>query len=210
MALVALAASMLVGGMLIYLLGRAPGSAWLLPVRWQIDWQTHLQGAAGAMQGADAGWVGSVGLWLPSFVHAFSFSVLTAWLLPHRPAWAARACGFWAVVDSLAEIGQHPSVAPSLAAAIAAALDGAPLATQLGRYFTRGSFDAADVMAGLAGCASAWLALRWALRRGESRPGDIARDVARDVARNAPRNAPALSVSKFRHAFMNQMREIQK
>ncbi len=39
-------------------------------------------------------------------VAMYAFSVLTALLLPRRPAFAATACLVWALIDTLAEIGQ--------------------------------------------------------------------------------------------------------
>lgn len=152
-ALALLAGLALVLGVLVYLVDRPPGSAWLLPSQWQA--------APGGR-----GWFGAAGLWLPSFVHAFAFSVLSAWLLPQRSAFAAGACLSWALIDTLAECGQHPSLAPLAASAIERAFGHSSAAVQAGRYFTHGSFAVADVAAGLAGSALALLALRGALRHG--------------------------------------------
>jgi hypothetical protein len=145
-ALAATAGLALLLGAAVYLVDRPAGSAWLVPAAWQ---------AATPGRG-----FGSIGQWLPSLVHAFAFSVWTAWLLPRRAGFAASACLGWAVVDSLAEIGQHAAVSAPLAAVLAAAFDGAPLAMRLARYFTLGTFDPADLAAGLAGSALAYLALR--------------------------------------------------
>lgn len=139
-------------GAAVYLVDRPAGSAWLVPAAWQAATPGHGFGALGA--------------WLPSFVHAFAFSVLTAWWLPRRPAFAAAACIGWAVVDSLAEIGQDASVAAPLAATLLAAFDGAPAAARLARYLSQGTFDPADLLAGLAGSALAFLALRRFVLRG--------------------------------------------
>jgi len=139
-ALMALAA-----GTGVYLLDRAPGSAWLLPAAWQAA--------------SPGGWFGGAGLWLPSLVHAFAFSVLTACLLPRRRAAAAGACAAWAAVDTLAECAQHPAWSAPLATALERAFDGSRLAVPIGQYFVRGSFDVADVIAGLAGSLLAFAAL---------------------------------------------------
>jgi hypothetical protein len=133
-------------GTAVYLLDRPAGSAWLIPAAWQ--------------SATPGRWFGPFGPWLPSLAHAFAFSVLTALALPRRPGYAAAACVAWAVVDTLAEIGQHPAFAGALAAALAAAFDGAAAAVRLGRYFTMGSFDAADLAAGWTGSALAFVALR--------------------------------------------------
>lgn len=150
--LAALAVLLLLLGTLVYLFDRPAGSAWLIPPRWQV--------------GSGAAWFGHVGAWLPSLVHAFAFSILTALVLPWRPGFAASSCGAWALIDTLAECGQHAAVSASLAAGIESAFDGARWAVQVGHYFTRGSFDVADIAAALAGCALAFAALSCTMQRG--------------------------------------------
>ncbi|MBI5716760.1 MAG: hypothetical protein HZC37_03640 [Burkholderiales bacterium] len=129
----------------VYLLDRPAGSAWLIPAAWQA--------------GAPGAWFGAIGAWLPSFVHTFAFSVLVAWLLPRRLAFIAAACLSWALVDTLAEYGQHAAVSSSVASALEAWFSHSQVAMQVGRYFTQGSFALADVAAGLAGSAAAFVAL---------------------------------------------------
>ena len=163
--LAASAALIFAAGMMVYLFDRPAGSAWLLPAHWQ------------AASGAS--WFGPAGAWLPSFAHGFAFSLLTALVLPPQPRFAAAACIGWAVIDTLAELGQHRAVSGWLASAIESALGGAPWAVQIGRYLSRGSFDPADVMAGLAGCAVAWLALHAVARRHQrSSPKGVGRTVS--------------------------------
>jgi len=145
LALAFTAALTLLLGVAVYLLDRPAGSAWLIPSAWQA--------------GTPDDWFGAIGPWLPSFVHAFAFSVFTACLLPRRPGFAALACIAWALVDAVAEFGQHPTVSAPIVAGLQWAFDGAPLAVRVGRYFTQGAFDAADLAAGLAGSALAFLAL---------------------------------------------------
>lgn len=139
----------LLAGVLVYLLDRPPGSAWLVPSSWQ--------------HGASRQWFGPFGQWLPSFTHAFAFSLLTALCLPRRRGTLVGACAAWAAIDTLAELGQHPALSPALAEALAHALGQGPLVAQTGRYFTRGVFDLGDVVAGLAGALAAYVALRRAL-----------------------------------------------
>lgn len=158
-ALAAVAAAALLLGALIYLLDRPAGSAWLLPAQWQEAWQSRWPASSASS------WFGSAGLWLPSFVHAFAFSVLTAWQLPHRPAFAAAACAGWAFVDTLAEIGQHAAMSQDVAAAVTALLGHGSTAVHIARYFTNGSFAVADIVAALAGSAVAFAALWWAVSR---------------------------------------------
>lgn len=144
--LAALAVLALLLGTAVYLLDRPAGSAWLVPPSWQA--------------GSTGRWFGRVGPWLPSLVHAFAFSVLTALALPRRPWRCAAACTGWVAIDSLAELGQHAAVSGPLADALVTAFDGAAGAARVGRYFTMGSFDLADLVAGGAGGLLAYAALR--------------------------------------------------
>jgi hypothetical protein len=138
-------------GTAVYVLDRPAASAALLPAAWE-------RSVAGVS------WFGSVGEWLPSFVHAFSFSIFTALVLPPSPRRAAWACGSWALVDSLAELGQHHSVAAALAAALLGpdpTRPTNPVLATLARYFSQGSFDICDLAAGLTGAGLAYLGLHW-------------------------------------------------
>jgi hypothetical protein len=158
----------LTAGVLVYVLDRPAGTASLLPSVWHA--------------GSGVSWFGPAGAWLPSLVHAFAFSVLTALALPWRQRNMAAACLGWAGIDTLAEIGQHAAVSPAVTAALmnASALTGGhAVAEPVARYFANGSFDVADVAAGLAGCLLAYAALRLATR---CRP---ARNVPRQQADGA-------------------------
>jgi hypothetical protein len=161
----------------VYLLDRPAGSAWLIPSAWQAQ--------------TPGPWFGRVGLWLPSFAHAFAFSVLTALLLPRRLGFAAAGCLTWALIDTLAECGQHAAASVPLASALEALLGNSAVAMQVGRYFTQGSFAAADVAAGLAGSAVAFAALWLAMPR---RQGAVAAAAPRDGLR-----APARVLCSFLH-----------
>ncbi|MBL8326978.1 MAG: hypothetical protein JNJ89_18665 [Rubrivivax sp.] len=141
-----LALVVLSAGVLVYLLDRPPGSAWLVPSAWQL--------------GVSGQWFGPLGQWLPSLAHAFAFSVLTALCLPRRHGMIVGACAAWAAIDTLAELGQHPSVSHALAEMLARALGQGTLVVQTGRYFTQGVFDLGDVVSGLAGALAAYGVLR--------------------------------------------------
>lgn len=137
--LVAIALAALGAGVLVYLTDRDGVQAWLLP-------------RVGALAGRH--WFGALGGWLPSALHAFAFALLSAAVLPRTGPARFVACAAWAVIDIGFELGQHPLVAPQLAAWLA----GAPA-----RYFERGTFDPADVVAAALGAALA-AALLWHVR----------------------------------------------
>lgn len=145
-ALAALSVAMLVVGTLIYIVDRQPGSAAALP-------------ASLSLHSGVTRWFGAAGDWLPSFLHAFAFSVLTALVLPRTLSHAAAACAGWALVETAFEVGQHAAVSPWLVQALAPFAGTAPGAIQLQRYFAAGSFDPADVAAGIAGATLAFVVL---------------------------------------------------
>jgi len=137
--LAAIALVALGAGVLVYVTDRDGVQAWLLP---RIDTL------------AGRHWFGAIGGWLPSAVHAFGFALLSAAVLPPTGPTRFVACASWAAIDVGFEFGQHPLVAPHLAAWLV----GAPA-----RYFERGTFDPADVAAAALGAALA-AALLWRVR----------------------------------------------
>lgn len=135
-----LAALALSIGLLVYLLDRPAGHAALIPAAW-----------AAARGGAS---FGAAAAWLPSFLHVFAFSLLTAATLPHSPAAAAGSCVLWWGIGLGFEVLQHPAIARPFAAA----LDGLPGFRTLARFALQGRFDPADIAALSAGaCAAAAL-----------------------------------------------------
>jgi len=142
----------------VYLVDRPAGTTMLLPSGW--SW--HQDGAS---------WFGHVGDFLPSFVHAFSFSLFTALLLPRTLGHTAAACGAWALLETLFEVGQHARVAPKLVEALGDTLSGLPGSEALRRYFQHGSFDPADMAAGIAGALVAFVVVMATMHR---RPGPSA------------------------------------
>ena len=111
---------------------------------------------------------GAVGQWLPSFVHPFSFSLLTAAALPQRSVPRYGACIAWAAVNLAFEAGQHPWVSVRLASALQGELAGMPFSRPLARYFVRGTFDPGDVLAVLLGALAAAFVLRFVTRPREN------------------------------------------
>ena len=103
---------------------------------------------------------GVAGGWLPSFAHGLGFSLLTAAWLPSRGLAPYGGCLLWAIVDTAMEAGQHPALRTGLARSIQDAFGASPLPTTVARYFSRGTFDLADVGAVVLGAAAAAVLLR--------------------------------------------------
>ncbi len=142
--LIVVAALALAAGVGVYLLDRPPGSAYLLPLSW-------------SLYGSGQRFFGSLGGSLPSLLHAFCFSILSSLVLPRTIGWAALACGGWGLLETLLEVGQHPSLAPILATLIGDRFQQIPVLDHLGPYFNHGVFDPVDVVFGLCGAAFAFI-----------------------------------------------------
>jgi hypothetical protein len=112
---------------------------------------------------------GALGLSLPSFVHAFSFSLLSVAALPSRARPRYGACLAWAVVNVAFEVGQHPSLSTGLAAFVQDRLAAMPPAPMLALYFVHGTFDWSDIAAASLGALAAGAVLRFLPRRQEHR-----------------------------------------
>lgn len=98
---------------------------------------------------------GAAGLWLPSLMHTFAFSLFTAATLPFRSTWRYVACATWFAIDAVFEWGQHPSIKRELGAAIENLLGAAGSGHALANYFVQGSFDGADIAAAAVGAMAA-------------------------------------------------------
>jgi len=138
-----LAAAALGVGFVVYLFDRLPGSTYFLPEQW-----SFFTGGSFTF--------GSVGGWLPGFVHVYAFGLLTAAVLGTTRRAALTGCALWWLIDSLFELGQHPGLSPYLAAATPAWFDGIPFLENTGAYFARGTFDYADLAAIALGALAAW------------------------------------------------------
>jgi len=141
-------------GALVYLTDRAASHAALIP-------------NLGSL--ADGRVFGSVGQWLPSFIHPFAFALFTASALPPDSRSAYGACVFWCVVNIVFEIGQHPLVSHRLAEMLQASPRLLPVARPLANYFVRGTFDVGDIVAAALGSLAVAAALRLTHRRMEAR-----------------------------------------
>jgi len=133
-------------GVMVYWTDRHHGSASLIP---------------GAAVMTRQHFFGTLGGWLPSFVHPLAFSLFSAALLVPRPRWQYGACAFWFAVNVAFEIGQHPQIRGVLADALRHGLGQGHVARALENYFLRGTFDVGDLVAAALGAALAARILYW-------------------------------------------------
>jgi hypothetical protein len=138
-------------GALVYLTDRVASRSLLLP-------------SVASLQ--DRHLFGVVGLWLPSFLHTFSFSLLTAAALPLARSPPYEACVAWCVVNVAFEIGQHAYFRLGIAHVLRLVLGDTSLSRILSSYFLRGTFDIGDIVAAIAGALAAAAVLYLAYSRG--------------------------------------------
>jgi len=133
-------------GVLVYLTDRDPSRAALVPAVTALA-QSHLFGA--------------VGLWLPSFVHPFAFSLFTAAVQsPHRSP-AYWACAMWWAINVAFEVAQAPNVSAEVADMLPHLLGQTWLTNALSNYLLRGTCAVSDLVAATAGAAAAAAVLRF-------------------------------------------------
>lgn len=152
--LVAFATLMLAVGALVYMTDRDASRSMLLP-------------QSAALAGGPL--FGTLGQWLPSFVHPLAFALLTAVALPPRATPRYGACVAWCAVNVVFEAGQHPMVRTGLAAALQDHLGANPPVRHLAAYFARGTFDLGDIAAAVAGALVAAGVLHLLHRRRDAR-----------------------------------------
>jgi hypothetical protein len=110
---------------------------------------------------------------LPSFVHVFAFSLMTAGLLPTRRKGDLLICLLWFLIDTAIEIGQ--GLKPVCLAILPDWLDVlTPPMANLQEYFRYGTFDIRDIIAGLLGALAAFVVAEFLrepfLRQGQPHP----------------------------------------
>lgn len=127
--LVAVACSALATGLIVYVADRASTPPALIA--------PFVLGSVGPL-------FGSIGQWLPSFVHPFGFSLLTAATRPRDAAPAYDACLAWWAVNVIFETGQHPQF-----------------------HLLRGTFDVGDLLAATLGALAAAAVIRLVRRQEE-------------------------------------------
>jgi hypothetical protein len=100
---------------------------------------------------------GLLGHRLPSFIHVFSFALITAGLFAHKRKEYLGACFLWFLIDCAFELGQKFDTWS--AGMIPDWFGGIPYLENTKNYFSKGTFDFGDVAAIALGAVVAYLVL---------------------------------------------------
>jgi len=141
--LIALGSVALALGVLVYLTDRDPSRAPLVP-------------AVSVLAGMAL--FGAAAAWLPSLVHPFAFSLLTAAVQPPQRPPAYWVCALWWGIDTGFELLQVAPVADACSAVLGA-LPANPVTGAISNYARHGTFDPADLAAIAGGALAAALVL---------------------------------------------------
>ena len=100
---------------------------------------------------------GTMGHVLPSFIHVFSFSLMTAGLICSRQRGYLISCSGWFLIDSSFELGQR--FGEFSAGILPSWLEGIPVLESTKNYFLQGTFDPIDLVGTALGATTAYLIL---------------------------------------------------
>jgi hypothetical protein len=122
-------------GALVYALDRDPSQVWLMPAAWSLpQWRGWLPRAI-----TDS---------LPSLVHVFAFSVLTALVLAKNRRQAAWVVCAWLLLDVAFEVAQIKAVHAFI------------VSHPWLKHWPVGDFDLFDLLALLLGAVAAWVTVQ--------------------------------------------------
>lgn len=149
---VAAALIALVVGVLVYLLDRPSTSIYLVPNSWSFG------------DSVVPPVFGVIGNHVPTFVHTFSFTLLTSALLTPWRWSAVTACLLWWLIGSGFEIAQRDAWAKVIAEQVPDWFAEWPLLNNVAGYFSAGRFDAIDLLSISLASLSAYVVIRLSTR----------------------------------------------
>jgi len=130
-------------GLLVYVFDRQAETVYFLP-----EWLSH--------QDVSGGFFGSIGGWLPTFVHVYTFIILTVAVAPTTIK-LVPVCLGWFVLECLFEFGQAESAGEWIYIHTYDLFKGIPVLENTAYYFQKGSFDVMDLFAIAGGTIAAFL-----------------------------------------------------
>ncbi|MDY6903739.1 MAG: hypothetical protein SWH61_03545 [Thermodesulfobacteriota bacterium] len=105
---------------------------------------------------------------IPSFIHALAFCLLTACLFPTTARTSLIICSVWAGLHVLLEIGQTQSVSNMLAPLFSLRTSDSIVLLRIETYFRLGVFDFMDVISAMTGCLAGYILINHPMTRNYS------------------------------------------
>jgi len=146
-------AVVLLVGALVYLIDRPPDQTYFI---YKIGMNINLFGLLPIV-------FGPIGNFLPSFIHVFSFILITAGLIARGKRDYLIICLSWFIIDCAFELGQKFILWPSRI--IPDWFVGIPFLENTKNYFMQGTFDWVDLVAIVIGSITAYLILLATMER---------------------------------------------
>ncbi|MCI0505716.1 MAG: hypothetical protein L0Z73_06345 [Gammaproteobacteria bacterium] len=146
-------------GVLVYAIDRQPGTVYFMS-----DWMRLGEGRGSVF--------GLLGRHLPTFVHVYTFILLTmALVVPagHYRHYLLPVCLGWFVIDCLFEIAQLNFIAHVIAGWAPAWFAGIPFLENTANYFRHGRFDLLDLFSIGLGALAAYLTMQLIIKRSAHR-----------------------------------------
>jgi len=103
---------------------------------------------------------GSLGNYLPTFIHVYAFILLTVAVAAPAMNKVIPICLAWFTLDTLFEVAQIDSSAHWIAQHIPAWFSGIPFLGNTANYFLFGTFDVRDLLSIAAGTITAYITIR--------------------------------------------------
>lgn len=97
---------------------------------------------------------------LPTFLHVCAFALLTGVVATTDRYGRACICTAWVGIDAVFEMGQHALVSPTLAVPLEHWCAALAVCRRTSQFFVQGTFDPADLIAGVIGGLAAFSFLR--------------------------------------------------
>jgi hypothetical protein len=130
-------------GLMMYLFSRDPHQVYFLE-----NVPTHFDTAADSNKAIDS---------LPSFLHVYSFILLTSAVLSASLTTIRIICVFWFSIECLFEIGQYHAISYHITNHVPAWFADVPILKLVPAYFVYGTFDVVDIIAMLLGVCAAYI-----------------------------------------------------
>ena len=139
--------SCLIFGMLVYLFYRPPEQTYFI----------YISGLNINLYNTLPNIFGVIGNTLPSFVHVFAFTLITAGMIACRKRGYLIICLSWLTLDVTFEFGQKFNA--FFSSLVPAWFNRFPFLENTTNYFSRGTFDQADIASAMIGSALAYWVL---------------------------------------------------